>query len=228
MRTYVRALGEPEQGDRRSAPGCPGLGDSAWFGPSTLRKRLAPAFTRSSTLGDQPGPERSRMPFRFTINPYRGCTHGASYLLLRPPHPHLPRPQRARGLRARDRGQGQPAGAAAGRARAAVVAGRARRARHQHRPLSVGRGPLPADPRRLGGDARLRQPVLGADQVAASAARPRPLRRACDADRVRRQPLDPDPRGAGLAGDRAPHATPAHADRGGRRAGPATGSRPGS
>ena len=71
----------------------------------------------------------------------------------------------------------------------------------------------------LGGDARLSQPVLGADQVAAAAARPRPLPRARRADRVRRQPLDPDPRREGVAGDRAAHAAPAQADRGGRRAG---------
>ena len=40
------------------------------------------------------------------------------------------------------------------------------------------------------------------------------------ADRVRRQPLDPDPGGEGVAGDRAAHAAPAQADRGGRRAQP--------
>ena len=40
------------------------------------------------------------------------------------------------------------------------------------------------------------------------------------ADRVRRQPLDPDPRREGLARDRAAHPAPAQADRGGGRAEP--------
>ena len=39
-------------------------------------------------------PKASRMPFRWTINPYRGCTHACKFL-LRTPHPHLPRLQRA-------------------------------------------------------------------------------------------------------------------------------------
>ena len=34
-------------------------------------------------------PERSRMPFRWTVNPYRGCSHGCRYCFARPTHTHL-------------------------------------------------------------------------------------------------------------------------------------------
>ena len=33
--------------------------------------------------------ERSRMPFRWTINPYRGCTHACVYCFARPTHRYL-------------------------------------------------------------------------------------------------------------------------------------------
>jgi DNA repair photolyase len=34
-------------------------------------------------------PKRSRMPFRFTINPYRGCSHACVYCFARPTHTYL-------------------------------------------------------------------------------------------------------------------------------------------
>ncbi len=34
-------------------------------------------------------PERSRMPFRWTINPYRGCSHACVYCFARPTHRYL-------------------------------------------------------------------------------------------------------------------------------------------
>ncbi|HEY6397376.1 MAG TPA: radical SAM protein [Solirubrobacteraceae bacterium] len=34
-------------------------------------------------------PEASRMPFRWTINPYRGCTHSCAYCFARPTHTYL-------------------------------------------------------------------------------------------------------------------------------------------
>src|SRR5436190_11530792 len=34
-------------------------------------------------------PEKSRMPFRWTINPYRGCTHACRWCFARPTHTYL-------------------------------------------------------------------------------------------------------------------------------------------
>jgi DNA repair photolyase len=34
-------------------------------------------------------PERSRMPFRWTINPYRGCSHACTFCFARPTHEYL-------------------------------------------------------------------------------------------------------------------------------------------
>jgi DNA repair photolyase len=34
-------------------------------------------------------PARSRMPFRWTINPYRGCTHACTFCFARPTHTYL-------------------------------------------------------------------------------------------------------------------------------------------
>src|SRR5581483_3674771 len=34
-------------------------------------------------------PDASRMPFRWTINPYRGCSHACLYCFARPTHTYL-------------------------------------------------------------------------------------------------------------------------------------------
>jgi len=34
-------------------------------------------------------PERSQMPFRWTVNPYRGCSHACTYCFARPTHTYL-------------------------------------------------------------------------------------------------------------------------------------------
>ena len=34
-------------------------------------------------------PSRSRMPFRWTINPYRGCSHACVFCFARPTHTYL-------------------------------------------------------------------------------------------------------------------------------------------
>src|SRR6202000_2626565 len=34
-------------------------------------------------------PKASQMPFRWTINPYRGCTHACTYCFARPTHKYL-------------------------------------------------------------------------------------------------------------------------------------------
>jgi DNA repair photolyase len=34
-------------------------------------------------------PERSRMPFRYTVNPYRGCSHACIFCFARPTHTYL-------------------------------------------------------------------------------------------------------------------------------------------
>lgn len=34
-------------------------------------------------------PEQSKMPFRWTVNPYRGCSHACSYCYARPTHTYL-------------------------------------------------------------------------------------------------------------------------------------------
>jgi hypothetical protein len=63
----------------------PGVGDAVvrtFDAPEALGTRFYEVQARS---GINSVPKRSRMPFRFTINPYRGCAHACALegLLLR-------------------------------------------------------------------------------------------------------------------------------------------------
>jgi DNA repair photolyase len=67
----------------------PGVGESVvrtFDAPEALGIRFHEIEARSAI---NKVPERSRMPFRYTINPYRGCTHGCVYCFARPTHTYL-------------------------------------------------------------------------------------------------------------------------------------------
>jgi DNA repair photolyase len=68
----------------------PGYRDEAvvrrFDAPEALDMRFYEVRARS-VLNRVPG--RSRMPFRWTINPYRGCTHACVYCFARPTHRYL-------------------------------------------------------------------------------------------------------------------------------------------
>jgi DNA repair photolyase len=68
----------------------PGYRDDAvvrrFDAPEALETRFYEVRARS-VLNRVPG--KSRMPFRWTINPYRGCTHACQYCFARPTHKYL-------------------------------------------------------------------------------------------------------------------------------------------
>ena len=128
-------------------------------------------------------PRASRMPFRYTINPYRGCSHACTYCFARPTHEYLGL-NGLRGLRAAHRRQDQRRAAARGGACAAELGRRAHRDGHEHRSLPAGRGPLQAHARHRRDARRGAQPLLGAHEVDDDPARPRRLRGRCGAHRA--------------------------------------------
>jgi DNA repair photolyase len=76
-----------EEQERRALPG--------FKDPATIRTFDAPEAleTRFYEIRAKSAinrvPERSRMPFRWTINPYRGCSHACTFCFARPTHRYL-------------------------------------------------------------------------------------------------------------------------------------------
>jgi DNA repair photolyase len=81
MRTYVRYdAGVDDQ--MRLFPEPDGMGDGrALRDVEYLHVRAKKIVNRV--------PEASRMPFRYTINPYRGCSHACQFCFARPTHTYL-------------------------------------------------------------------------------------------------------------------------------------------
>ncbi len=121
-------------------------------------------------------PKVSQLPFNWTINAYRGCSHACVYCFARPTHEYLGfgigedfdrriviKINAVERLRVE--------------LRRASWRGRGDRDGHQHRPVPAGGGPLPPDP----GDRRdaggRRQPVLDPHQVDPDRPRRRPAGR---------------------------------------------------
>ncbi len=85
---FVRWSNLAEQADEQRR--LPGYRDEAvvrhFDAPEALDMRFYEVRARS-VLNRVPG--RSRMPFRWTINPYRGCGHACVYCFARPTHTYL-------------------------------------------------------------------------------------------------------------------------------------------
>jgi DNA repair photolyase len=85
--TFVRWDNLETEAERRSR--LPGIGEPVvrtFDAPEAMGIRFHEVQARSAINAV---PERSRMPFRFTINPYRGCTHACVYCFARPTHTYL-------------------------------------------------------------------------------------------------------------------------------------------
>jgi len=77
---------EVEHEDRQRLPG---VGDAVirrFDAPEALDMRFHEVRTKSA-LNHVPG--SSRVPFSWTVNPYRGCTHACVYCFARPTHEYL-------------------------------------------------------------------------------------------------------------------------------------------
>ena len=91
--TDVNPSGAEPQGG--GAPAEPESGQLPLFGPGPERevgrgefRGLEFVHVRSRTIVNRVDP-RSPMPFRYTINAYRGCSHACTYCFARPTHEYL-------------------------------------------------------------------------------------------------------------------------------------------
>src|SRR3712207_30942 len=79
----LRMDGEQE----RNLPGCGRPAVVRHFdAPEALETNFYEVLARSAL---NRVPKASRMPFRWTINPYRGCSHACKYCFARPTHTYL-------------------------------------------------------------------------------------------------------------------------------------------
>jgi DNA repair photolyase len=67
-------------------------GQAALFGDAVPGRRALPAVEYLHVRARRvisAVPPTSRLPFRYTVNPYRGCTHACTYCFARPTHVYL-------------------------------------------------------------------------------------------------------------------------------------------
>ena len=90
VRTYVRMRWDDQRVDAEEGRELPGYRDPAvvrtFDAPEALDTRFYEVRAKSAL---NRVPEQSRMPFRWTVNPYRGCTHACNYCFARPTHTYL-------------------------------------------------------------------------------------------------------------------------------------------
>jgi DNA repair photolyase len=76
-----------KEAQRKQLPGFSQLGSARTFdAPEALDTRFYEIHARSAL---NRVPQRSQVPFRWTINPYRGCAHACVYCFARPTHTYL-------------------------------------------------------------------------------------------------------------------------------------------
>src|SRR5690349_9016125 len=90
MRTYVRMRWSNLETEAEERARLPGYRDEAvvrhFEAPGAIETRFYEVSAKSIL---NRVPAASRMPFRWTINPYRGCTHACAYCFARPTHTYL-------------------------------------------------------------------------------------------------------------------------------------------
>ena len=143
--------------DPSALPGMPGI-------RGLLRSVQVPEFPgltfhevrAKSALNHVPG--ESAMPFPWTINPYRGCSHACLYCYARRTHEWLEL-DAGKDFDTQIVVKTNLVDVLRREARPAVVAAGTRGSGHQHRPVPASRGPLQADARRHPRTGRIRHPV---------------------------------------------------------------------
>jgi DNA repair photolyase len=77
-----------DQDEERSLPGLAGATGVVrrFDAPEAMGVRFHEVNARSAL---NKVPEKSRLPFRYTVNPYRGCSHACTYCFARPTHTYL-------------------------------------------------------------------------------------------------------------------------------------------